>query len=66
MSTHTVQSTRTCDFTANLNAHWARSTCLNCHAIPVDSPVDAILWWSTDSTVVHDLEGNGQGPSPGS
>ncbi|MER7049123.1 hypothetical protein [Streptomyces jumonjinensis] len=58
----TVQSTRTCDFTANLNADWAHSTSLNCHAIPVDNPVDTILWWSTDSTVVYDLEGDTQGP----
>ncbi|WP_275902530.1 hypothetical protein [Streptomyces clavuligerus] len=28
----------------------------------MDNPVDTILWWSTDATVVYDLEGDTQGP----
>lgn len=55
----TVRSSRTCDVTADLNAAWANSTGLNCHAAPVDYDGQ---WWSTDATVVYDLEGDGRGP----
>ncbi|ANW22460.1 hypothetical protein [Streptomyces clavuligerus] len=59
--TDTVQSSRTCDFTANLNADFSGMN-LYCYALPVDNPVDTILWWSTDATIVYDLEGDTQGP----
>ncbi|MER7046901.1 hypothetical protein [Streptomyces jumonjinensis] len=57
--TDTVEASVTCDFTAQLNASLANSTGLTCGPSGLFSYK---LYWSIDSTIVYDLEGDGAGP----
>lgn len=59
-----VITSKTCDLTELVNKHYeygatdrGASTC----AAPA-ATYDKNLWWSTDSTVVYDIEGDGKGP----
>ncbi|MET7379888.1 hypothetical protein ABZT08_13890 [Streptomyces sp. NPDC005526] len=58
-----VEATKTCDLTKLVNDHYTwfldepASTC----TVP-STLYDGDLWWSSDSTVVYDIEGDGKGP----
>ena len=58
-----IEATKTCDLTKLVNDHYTwfldepASTC----TVP-STLYDGDLWWSSDSTVVYDIEGDGKGP----
>ncbi|KOX00754.1 hypothetical protein ADK65_14180 [Streptomyces sp. NRRL B-1140] len=57
-----VITKKTCDMTAIINDHYAWSydspdnTC-----VAPSATYDGELWWSSDATVVYDIEGDGKG-----
>ncbi|MBT2421912.1 hypothetical protein J7F01_14905 [Streptomyces sp. ISL-22] len=58
-----VVSSRTCDLTRLVNDHYdwfVDEPVNNCVASP--TPYDRELWWSSDSTIVYDIEGDTKGP----
>ncbi|MFF4487478.1 hypothetical protein ACFY0F_13450 [Streptomyces sp. NPDC001544] len=56
-----VVTTKTCDLTKPLNdARSSGEPANNC--VPASSVYDGEVFWSTDSTVVYDIEGDGKGP----
>ncbi|MDN3297600.1 hypothetical protein QWM81_26895 [Streptomyces ficellus] len=57
--TDSIVTSKTCDFTDQLNQAWANSTALTCQ-----SPATAFGStgsWSADATVIYDIEGDGKG-----
>ncbi|MFC8080195.1 hypothetical protein ACFUN8_32225 [Streptomyces sp. NPDC057307] len=53
-------STKTCDFTEQLNAAWSNSVAIEC-AAPA-APYNSAQSWASGTTVVYDLEDDGKGP----
>ncbi|MFF8946126.1 hypothetical protein ACF1A5_28450 [Streptomyces sp. NPDC014864] len=58
-----VVTSRTCDWTklVNDNYSWNLLEDANTCAAP-PTVYDGEVWWSTDSTIVYDIEGDGRGP----
>ncbi|MEU7059795.1 hypothetical protein [Streptomyces sp. NPDC046197] len=58
-----VVTTKTCDLTklVNDNYTWFQQEDVNTCVAP-STLYDGEVWWSTDSTVVYDIEGDGKGP----
>ncbi|MEV5877545.1 hypothetical protein AB0L75_25650 [Streptomyces sp. NPDC052101] len=58
-----VVTSKTCDMTklVNDNATWFRDEPVN-NCVPESSLYDGEVFWSTDSTIVYDIEGDGKGP----
>ncbi|MET9518245.1 hypothetical protein [Streptomyces sp. NPDC002994] len=54
-----VVASTTCDFTKQLNDAWANATGLTCAATSV--AFDPSQWWSSDTTVVYNVEGDNKG-----
>ncbi|MGX1567126.1 hypothetical protein [Streptomyces sp. NPDC055506] len=60
--TDEIRTKRTCDMTEVVNNHYAWSydspenTC-----VAPSATYDGELWWSSDATVVYDIEGDGKG-----
>ncbi|MET4921022.1 hypothetical protein P3L51_01345 [Streptomyces sp. PSRA5] len=52
-------TTKTCDFTAQLNAAWSNSVAIEC-AAPA-AAYNSEQSWASGATVVYDLEGDGKG-----
>ncbi|MGW2636366.1 hypothetical protein [Streptomyces sp. NPDC001348] len=58
-----VVTTKTCDMTklVNDNYTWFLDEPVN-QCAPASSVYDGEVFWSTDSTIVYDIEGDGKGP----
>lgn len=57
-----VEASKTCDLTSVVNAneaYWMRDANNSCSALA--TIYDGEVWWSSDSTVVYDVEGDGKG-----
>ncbi|GAA2762664.1 hypothetical protein GCM10010103_17050 [Streptomyces paradoxus] len=57
-----VHTSKTCDLTklVNDNYSWFRTEPANTCVAP-SAVYDGELWWSTDATIVYDIEGDGKG-----
>ncbi|MDF3300082.1 hypothetical protein [Streptomyces tropicalis] len=58
-----VVTSKTCDLTnlVNDNYTWLQDEPAN-NCVAPSSTYDGEVWWSSDSTVVYDVEGDGRGP----
>ncbi|MGW7523801.1 hypothetical protein [Streptomyces sp. NPDC054783] len=58
-----IDATKTCDLTKLVNEHytWFLDEPVNTCTVPSEL-YDGDVWWSSDSTVVYDIAGDGKGP----